>query len=147
MFDIITTEPEDSAVKMAVNVITTNPKAMISVPHSGFRYIAINAQHTEGDGGSGKDVLVVVGHAGPDSISGASTWSAYVQEVTAKVDPDWRKNKKTVYLVACSTAGSGQKFLYQHIAQEVKNAFPGATVWASTTAVSARDLSGDWIQV
>lgn len=147
MFDIVTLEPEDSAVEMAVAVVTTNQSDVVGVPKTGYRFIAINNVRVEGDGGSDKDVLVVIGHAGPDSISGARTWAEYVQGVTAKADPDWRSNKKTVFLVACSTADAGQKFLYRNIADEVKKAFPKATVWASTTAVSARDLTGTWTQV
>jgi len=91
-------------------------------------------------------VLAVVGHAGPDTLSNAKTWDSFTQQVTASVDPDWRKNKKTVYLVACSTAGDGTKFAYGNIANEIKKPFPNATVWASSTAVSATDLSGDWIK-
>jgi hypothetical protein len=112
-----------------------------------YRYIAVNADTVVDKGGSGSNVLVIVGHAGPDTLSGEKTWKGFVQQVTANVDPDWRTNKKTVYLVACSTAGKGTKFVYGNIAREIKEQFPNATVWASSTAVSATDLTGDWTKV
>lgn len=146
MFDIVTIEPEDTVVAKAVKAMTTNGKAFITVPKEGYRYIAVNAHEVIGNGGDG-NVLAVVGHAGPDTLSGEKTWDSFVQQVTAEIEPDWRKNKTTVYLVACSTAGKGTKFEYGNIATEIKAKFPKATVWASSIGVSATDLSGEWTKV
>lgn len=70
-----------------------------------------------------------------------------MQSVTANADPDWRRGKDRVSLVACSTAGVGTKFVHGNFANEVKAAFRGATVWASEGPVSASTSAGDWLRV
>lgn len=146
MFDIVTIEPEDAVVKKAVSTVQTG-NDIVSAPAEGYRYTALSTTLTKGDGGAAKKVLVVIGHAGADTLSGESTWSNYVKKVTATVDPGWRDDKTSVFLVACSTAATGTKFVHGNIATEVKAQFPNATVWASSTAVSATDLSGDWEKI
>ena len=145
MFDIVIIDSGDHVVEQAVNTIIGRT-ALIAVPGDGYRFIANNAVHVEGNGGTGK-VLAIVGHANANSLSGTSSWSEFVSHVTAKTEPDWKTDKKTIYLVACSTAGKGNKFIYGNFANEIKKVFPDAVVWASTTAVNASDLSGNWIQV
>lgn len=97
-------------------------------------------------GGSG-DILIIVGHASPDSLSGCKTWTGFAEQITASASPDWNANKSSIFIAACSTAGSGTKFGYGNFASEIKSAFPKAVVWASKTAVYASDLSGEWVQV
>lgn len=145
MFDIITIEPDDSVVMAAVNTITQG-KAVIAQPKDGFRVFARDAVHVEGKGGS-SNILIIVGHASADSLSGSKTWQGFAQQVTATADPNWNADKSSVFIAACSTAGSGTKFGYGNFANEIKAAFPHAVVWASKTAVYATDLSGDWVQV
>ncbi len=146
MFDIVTIEPDDETVKKALKTVQDGNN-IVSAPKAGYRYTALNATAMSGDGGTATKVLVVIGHAGPDTLSGETSWSNYVKKVTATVDPGWRDDKTTVYLVACSTAATGTKFAYKNISDEVKAQFPNATVWASSTVVSATDLSGDWEKI
>lgn len=142
MFDIVTIQATDAVVATAVKTIIEKT-GYIAVPDDGYRLIAGDKCQVVGKGGSA-NTLVVVGHAGPDSISDQKTWDAFAKRVTASVDPDWRKDKTRVYLVACSTSAEGTKFGHGNIANEIKAKFPDAKVWASTTAVLATDLSGDW---
>lgn len=145
MFDIITIEPDDSVVMAALNTIIQG-KAVIAQPSDGYRVFARNALHVEGKGGS-SDILIILGHASPDSLSGCKTWTGFAEQVTASASPPWNEGKTSVFIAACSTAGRGTKFIYGNFASEVKKAFPKATVWASKTAVYANDLSGDWVKV
>ena len=144
MFDIVTIEPKDAVVLKAVHTLTEG-NAVIANPSGNYRFIARNACLAEGDGGTNKEILVIVGHASPDSISHCRTWQAFKQDVT--VDVDWTTGKTSIYIAACSTAGEGTKFAYGNFANEIKAAFPNAVVWASNSAVDANDLSGDWQQV
>ncbi|NVD96660.1 hypothetical protein [Massilia sp. BJB1822] len=144
MFDIVTLEPDDAVVAKAIDTIIKVANHTVNAPSDGYRYIAGNTVTVEGDGGSQSNVLVIVGHAGADSLSSKKTWKSYMQAVTAAVDPDWRVGKKSVFLVACSTAGEGTKFGYGNMATEIKEWFSTATVWAASDPVSAKDLSATW---
>lgn len=87
MFDIITIEPDDSVVMAAVNTITQG-KAIIAKPKDGYRVFARDALHVEGAGGSA-DMLIIVGHASADSLSGCKTWKGFAEQVTASASPNW----------------------------------------------------------
>jgi len=140
-YDIVTLEPEDPVVMNAVNAIIKGTGA-IPGPNGNYRFIAGNAVHVEGDGGANSQVLVVVAHGNANSLSGYSSWADFRNSVSVNVD--WA-NKTTVYLAACSTAGEdGAQFLHGNIANEVKAAFPNATVWASSSNVGSGTQSGDW---
>lgn len=141
MFDIVTLEPEDAIVMTAINAIV-NGKGAIPSPSGNYRLVVPGDLQVEGDGGTGSKVLVVVAHGSVNSLSGYPTWAAFRDEVGNRVP--WTE-KTTVYLAACSNAGEdGTQFLHGSIANEVKAAFPGATVWASSSDVSADTQSGDW---
>ena len=142
MYDIVTLESADQTVTTAVNAITKG-QGYIPAPNGHYRFIATNAVHVEGNGGTNKEVLVVVGHGNTNSLSGHMTWADFRHSVTANVD--WISNKTTVYLAACSTnKDDGTAFLHGNIAREVKSAFPHATVWASSSNVTAKTQAGDW---
>lgn len=146
MFDIVTIEPEDEVVKSAINLIINGKGHPIPSPGGNYRYIAVDAVHMQGNGGASCEILCIVGHADADDLSGEKTWKNYVQAVSAG-STDWKSNKTSVYLVACSTAGTdGTKFLHGNIANEIKSSFPGAKVWASSTDVGVTDsgFTGEW---
>lgn len=141
MFDIVTLEPEDGVVMSAINAIVDGQGA-IPGPKRNYRLVVPGALRVEGNGGTGSSVLVVVGHASANVLSGCKSWAAFRQDVGDVVP--WAE-KTSVYLAACSTAGDdGRQFLHGNIANEVKAAFPNATVWASSSNVSAGTQSGDW---
>lgn len=143
MFDIVTITPEDDAVEIAVDALM-NRKTKIVNPTKGFRFVTHNSAQ-EIDGGGSEQILVIVGHGSANSLSGCKTWAEYQSNVCS--DVNWKSDKKSVYIVACSTADDGEKFFYQNIADEIKKRFFGAKVWASSTVVNAKDLSGDWVAV
>lgn len=140
MFDIVTITPEDDAVEIAVDALM-NRKAKIVSPTKGFRFVTHNSAQ-EIDGGGSEQILVIVGHGSPDSLSGCKTWAEYKSNVFKSVDC-W-SDKKSVYVVACSTDSNSNKFCYRNIADEIKESFSSATVWASSTPVNAGDLTGNW---
>ncbi len=142
MYDIVTLEPDDTVVMDAVNAIIAG-KGAIPGPNGNYQFIAPNDKYRKGDGGRKSQVLVVVAHANPDSLSGCRSWAEF-QESVGRDAVEWAQ-KTTVYLAACSTANEdGTKFLYGNIAREVKKAFPNATVWASSSNVGSKTQSGDW---
>ena len=100
MFDILTIEPSDKTVMAAVNLIASGNTKVLPHPNGNCRVIALNAVHTNGDGGAASATLCIVGHADADELSEQKTWGAFVNSVTANVK-DWQTNKKTVYIVAC----------------------------------------------
>jgi hypothetical protein len=141
MYDIVTIEPEDEIVQRAINCIIGRETNVTYPPKGGYRLIYRNVFHKEGDGGD-SNVLVIVGHGSPNGLSGTKTWRAYCEELTAEID--WKKGKNSIFIVACSANGKGQKFGYGNFAREIKDAYPKATVWASSSAVDANGLEGDW---
>lgn len=141
MYDIVTLEPEDPVVMVAVNAIIAG-KGAIASPNGNYRLFAPGDKRVEGDGGAARHTLVVVAHGNANKLSGKNSWAAFREEVGETVD--W-SNVDTVYLAACSAAGeNGRAFLTGNIANEVKRAFPRATVWASSSNVSNVTQSGDW---
>ncbi|WP_020476486.1 hypothetical protein [Zavarzinella formosa] len=141
MYDIVTLEPEDKVVMAAVNAIIAGNGA-IPGPNGNYRFIAPGGTKVAGDGGAKNAVLVVVAHGSPDTLSSCKTWPLYKSDVTEAVD--WA-GKTTVFLAACSTAGTdGGKFLHGNIANQVKADFPKATVWASDCDVTAGTQAGNW---
>jgi len=141
MYDIATLELDDGIVMVAVNAII-NGQTFVPGPGGNYRLFAVNDKKVIGDGGANRHVLVIVGHGGANELSGCRTWTEFRQSVTGGVD--W-SNAATVYVAACSTLGEdGTQFLHGSIANDIKAAFPGATVWASTSNVRAGDLAGNW---
>ncbi len=142
MYDIVTLEPEDPVVMTAVNAIRTGQGA-IPGPNGNYRFIVPGDVHVEGNGGVNSHVLVVVAHGNANSLSGRPTWAQYRGDVGHGA-VNWG-NKTHVYIAACSVAqGGGQAFLHGNIANEVAAFFPNATVWASSSNVSANTQNGDW---
>lgn len=139
MYDILTLEPDDKVVMVAVNSIIKGG-GFVPKPPGNYQFWARNAMKKKGDGGSTSDTAVIVGHANANSISDCKNWSQFQENFT---EVDWGKKTK-VYLVACSTNGEGNKFVYGNIATEIKSNLPNAIVWASTSPVYADDQSGDW---
>jgi hypothetical protein len=147
MFDIVTMQPEDNIVETAINSIIQG-KGVIPSPNGNYRYFAVDTVHTVGDGGAGRQVLVVVGHGSPNTLSGYESWKRFKEDVNSHhKNSDIFGNKKTVYIAACSIGGEGNQFLYGNIAQEIKNDFPNATVWVSISKVGSITQSGDWQQL
>lgn len=144
MYDIITTEDYDETVMLAVNAII---KGVGVVPSTGGNYVfrTPSAARTAGNGGKNTDILVVVGHGSADSLSGMKNWKAYQSEFPNS-GISW-DTKTAVYVVACSTSGSGNAFLHGNFARTVKAAFPRATVWASSSPVNALHLTGNWEKI
>lgn len=141
MYYVVTTEPEDPVVMVAVNAIVKGEGA-IPGPNGGYKLVVPGSVHTEGDGGVGSATLVIVAHASTTKIGGCRTWAEYRGKFSDAVD--WREPRQ-VYVAACSTAGEDpSRFVHGSIAGEIKAAFRWATVWASRTAVSSRTQSGDW---
>jgi hypothetical protein len=141
VYDIVTTEPEDRVVIIAVNSIV-NGEGAIPGPDGNYRFAVPGSMRVEGDGGTKSSTLVVVAHASAKSLGGQQTWRSFREALGA--DIRWADVTK-VYLAACSTAGEDpSRFLHGSIAAEVKAAFPHATVWASSTNVGSRTQSGDW---
>ncbi|CAB3640857.1 hypothetical protein [Trinickia soli] len=142
MFDIITTEPDDSAVQTAINTVAQDKSNVVSAKGS-YVLTTPTASHTEGGGGEDRNVLVIIGHGSANSLSDCQTWACYKKQFS-HLNIEWDK-KTSVYIVSCSTAGqSYSAFVHGNFAREVKATFPEATVWASSTPVNARTLEGDW---
>lgn len=145
MFDIVTLEPEDPIVMSAVNGIVGGQEGPLPSPGKNYRLYLGSASSKEGDGGTAKHVVAIVGHGAANVISGHGTFKSYLADCSGEID--W-KNATSIYLVACSTSASdGRAFLTGHIAQEVADTFPKAAVWASPTAVTAKNQAGDWDKV
>jgi hypothetical protein len=141
VYDIVTTEPEDRVVMIAVNAIVRGEGA-IPGPNGNYRFVVPGDIKVEGDGGTNNSTLVVVAHGSAQSLGGRQTWRSFRETLGDNIS--WTDAKK-VYLAACSTAGEDpSRFLHGSIAAEVKAAFPLATVWASSTNVDSRTQSGDW---
>ena len=146
MYDIVTLEPGDPVVMIAINAIVAGQGA-IAGPNGHYRVIMPGNVHVEGDGGVNSHVLVVVAHGNANSLSGRPTWAQFLDDVGHDA-VNWG-NKTHVYIAACSAAqGGGQAFLHGNIANEVRAFFPpNATVWASSSNVSAITQDGDWQQL
>ncbi|MGI4764933.1 MAG: hypothetical protein ACRYGP_07685 [Janthinobacterium lividum] len=146
MFDIVTLEPNNAIVMIAVNAIVHGEEGLLPKPNGNYRFFAgSTAEHTEGDGGSQQHVVAFVGHGDVNSISGHKKFIEYLGDCNPKVE--W-KQAKSVYLVACSTsADDGAAFLHGSIAKDAATRLSPATVWASPKAVTAKTLSGDWEKV
>lgn len=147
MYDIVTIEPEDRVVQTAYNNVIGGHLGVLPNPNGNYRLVVPGAVHTQGNGGTGSAVLVVVGHGSANSLSGAANWAAYVEEV-GRDRVNWGE-KTSVYLLACSTAApDGNAFLHGNFAGSVRHAFGNnVTVWAASTAVGAGTLSGDWVRL
>ncbi len=146
MYDIVTLEPGDPVVMIAINAIVAGQGA-IPGPNGHFRVIMPGGMPFQGgDGGVNSHVLVVVAHGNANSLSGRPTWAQFLDDVGHDA-VNWG-NKTHVYIAACSAAqGGGQAFLHGNIANEVRAFFPNATVWASSSNVSAITQDGDWQQL
>jgi len=144
VYDIITTEDDDQTVMAAVDAII---QGVGVVPATGGNYVfrTPTAARQSGNGGRNENILVVVGHASADRLSGMRNWSAYKSEFPNS-GIQWN-TKTAVYLVACSTAGQGNTFLHGNFAGTVKAAFPHAVVWASESPVNALHLTGSWVRL
>ncbi|MBC1239128.1 hypothetical protein [Nostoc sp. 2RC] len=147
MYDIITTESEDTAVNQAVNSVIQGNVGVITSPNGHYRFITPSNTLLEGNGGQDQEVLVIVGHGSGDSLSGFKVWSRYKDDFKTQ-DLDW-KTKKIVYILACSTASDEQQAYlgYKNFAETVKKDFPEATVWAASSSVSSQTLLGNWQKV
>lgn len=148
MFDIITTELDDNAVSTAVSTVAhgapSDCEFEVASAHGNFVLtVPPRTSRTEGDGGASRDVLVIVGHGSANGLSKCATWADYKKQFE-HANIDWT-SKKQVYIVSCSTAAdSNLAFFHGNFANEVKNDFKNATVWASSTVVNARTLEGTW---
>lgn len=142
MYDILTLEPEDKVVIRAVNALIAG-RTTLTHPAGNYRLLTPGGTHVEGDGGSGVEILVIVGHGSADALSGCASWPKYREHFEDEVDWD---HKSVVYLAACSLSGDGGRaFEHGHFAAGVRKGFPRrVTVWASSTAVRGGDLTGDW---
>ena len=145
MYDILTLEPDDDVVMRAIKAVIAG-RATIGGPEGDYRLLTPGDTWVEGDGGTGVEVLVIVGHGNANKLSGCGKWTLFREHFDGRVD--WN-HKTEVYLAACSTAGEGgSAFVHGHFAGGVRAAFPTRVrVWASTTAVRGRDLTGDWVQL
>jgi hypothetical protein len=146
MFDIVTCEPEARVVEMAYNTVIHGTSRIVPNPLNNYRFIALGATQTEGNGGNDRSTLVMVGHGDVNGLSGHGNWTAYQEQIGEGI----LANEYTqVYIVACNTGAEecGKLFGYRNWADTVKAAFPTATVWASATAVNAATLEGTWQQM
>jgi hypothetical protein len=142
MYDIVTLEPDNDEVKTALEKILGGQSDVIPDPKGGYTLFKPNAKPVERNGGGTESVLVIVGHGGPNVLSGKLTWREYKQALPGA----WtERTPKSVWIVSCSTAGEGHGFLTGNIAREVKRDYPDPiSVWASETGVDPEDLTGDW---
>ncbi len=114
-------------------------------PKQGYRLFVPGNMSLKGNGGASQGIVVVVGHGSVNNLSGFSTWKAYQDDVSDKVD--WA-SAETIYIVSCSTAGEGgNRFAYGNIASEVCSAFAKKAIWASKSAVTAKTGEGDWVKL
>ena len=145
MFDIITTQYDNSAVKEAVETVAMGKQGIIEANGS-YRLTVEGRRHaTEGDGGASRRVLVIVGHGSANGLSGCRTWAEY--KIIFGNLIEWSE-KDTVYLVSCRGADESFEALgFGNISREVAKDFPDATVWASSTPVFVTTLQGTWEKV
>ncbi|MGO4486706.1 MULTISPECIES: hypothetical protein [Rhizobium] len=139
MYQIVSIDMQDTTVKEAVDTIMNGRQNYISKPTGEFELITENSASKQGNGDSQK-FLVIVGHGGPDGVSGTTTWKNYCKQLCKMPD-----EPETIYVVACSTASEGRLFLYGNFARSVKESFQNATVWASEDLVEVPSLNGKWI--
>lgn len=138
MYEIVTLQSADRVVNTAIEAIV-NGESHIPQP-AVFRLVTENNVQEIRGAGTAENVLVIVGHANANKLSGYATWRAYCGQLAQAPAGDYN----SVYVVACSTAGEGDKFGYGNIATEIKAAYADATVWASSTPVTPPDLTGHW---
>jgi hypothetical protein len=144
MYHIITAQEGDNVVQLALKTVIEGKEGVLPGPSGNYIFVTPDSYKKEGDGGSKKNTLVVVGHGSSTSLSGCKNWTEYKKRFD-KHNIDW-DNKDHVYLLACNTAveENANYVFYKNFADTVKSGFPNATVWACSSTVSGKTLNGDW---
>lgn len=144
MYDILALEITDEVVKMSVDVVMNGTSEVTPNPEGNFRLFTNGGSNMikHGNGGENSNVVVVIGHANSNEFVQYSSWDALCSDFS---NASWG-NAASIFLVACSTADEGEKFVYGNMAQEAATKL-NKSVWASSGLVYANDLNGTWKKI